>query len=563
MPPEGRSIVANVVGVTMTSDHPSPSIDRRLLGSLPVGRSAALASVALGILLTVILLAQAVLLAHLLGWIMTRGPAAFPTATTVWLLLSFGARALLGGISEIVAARSGQRVTASLRSQLFDAFSAIGPIGLHDQKTGAMALQATRGIRALEPYFSRYLPAAVVAALAPPLVFVILGIIDWPSALIVLVLVGLIPVFMIRLGRNAARESERQWKRLASLSGRSLELLRGLPTLRGLGQVARGRLEIEAASDAVAESIGSTLRAAMLSTAALEFLAGVGVGLVAMLAGLRLLHGSFGIVPALTVILLAPEVFLPLRRAGAEFHASTEGRAAAETIFATIDAAPDRQSTNQPVTLATPIVASSMTTSYDNSPLFTPCSFTLESGDHLQVRGPSGSGKSTLLRTLCGFIPVASGSLRVGSLTNDAISPAMLTETVSLVPQMPHVFAGSLRDNVTLGLAISDASILEALALVGLDGLAADLDQPLAEQGASLSGGECQRLGLARALVQSRSVVLLDEPTAHLDDLSITVLRERLAPWFAGRVVIETTHRPGLLTQHAQQLDLVPVERAS
>ena len=328
------------------------SVDRRLLASSPWGRRSLGASVVVGLGLTASLIAQALLLAHLLGWVMTRRPGPFPAVVVVWLVLMFGARILLSALSDLIATSAGRRATAQLRRDLGESFDAMGPVGLADQKTGALALNATRGITALQPYFARYLPAVVVALLAPPTVLVTLGILDWPSALIAIALLAVLPFAMIRFGRQAARESERQWRRLSSLSGRMVELLRGLPTLRALGQSERGRHEVESASQAVAESVNDTLRAALLSTAALEFLAGVGVGLVAMLAGLRLLHGSISIVAALSVILLTPEVFLPLRRAGGEFHASTEGRAAAETMFALIDAAPSTDERSLSLTAA-------------------------------------------------------------------------------------------------------------------------------------------------------------------------------------------------------------------
>jgi ATP-binding cassette subfamily C protein CydCD len=532
---------------------------------MKVGRRALASSVALGVLLTVSLIAQAILLAHLLGWAMDRHGGPFPTTTVVLLAVAFAARAVLSGASEAVASSNGRRVTAELRRELFGSFEALGPIGIRDQKTGATALSATRGLRSLEPYFSRYLPAAVVAVLAPPLAFATLGIIDWPSAAIVLVLVASIPFFMIKLGRRAASESQRQWRRLSSLSGRTLELLRGLPSLRALGQVGRGRDEVAAASESVAQSVASTLRAAMLSTAALEFLAGVGVGLVAMLAGLRLLGGSMSVVAALTVILLAPEVFLPLRRAGAEFHASTEGRAAAETLFSMIDSAPPVASTPSAVPSSasrpTPIVGVDVEAVYPGATAraLGPCSFSVNDGDHLVISGPSGSGKSTLLALLCGFLAPSAGSLQVGALTGREIRPDLVSPSVTYVPQTPHVFVGTVRENLTLGNPVDDEIILRTLEVVGLEALGSGrdgLDRVLAEQGRSISGGERQRLGLARAILQDRPVILLDEPTAHLDALSIGVLRSSLAPWLARRTVIEVTHRPGLLGETARHLGL-------
>jgi len=490
---------------------------------------------------------------------MSVAPGPFPTAIVVWLAVAFGLRSIVAGTAEIVAARTGRLVTNELRRRLFGALDEAGPSWLATKKTGALALSATRGLRSLEPYFSRYLPALVVGVLAPPIALIVLGIIDWPSALIALGLVCVVPFFMVSLGRRAARESERQWRRLASLSGRVLELLRGIPTLRALDAFEEGQHEVEAASESLARSINETLRAAMLSSAALEFLAGVGVGLVAMLAGLRLLHSSISIAAALTVILLAPEVFLPLRRAGAEFHASTEGRAAAETMFSVLDEAPTNKVISDSSSALVPLVASDLTVTFDgsSSPALAKCSFELHTSDQLVVTGPSGSGKSTLLNVVAGFVEPTSGSLVFDGVPGTSL-PTRSVE-MSFVPQRPHVFSATVRDNITLGLAGSDAEVTDALERVGLGEWTrtrGGLGALLAERGRTISGGERQRIGIARALFQNRSVVLFDEPTAHLDAFSIAELRSSLAPWLAQRTVIEVVHHEGLLTGNVRRLAL-------
>jgi ATP-binding cassette subfamily C protein CydD len=434
-------------------------------------------------------------------------------------------------------------------------------VDLVSERTGALTVAATRGLRSLEPYFGRYLPAAVVSALAPPVALVTLAILDWPSALIALALVAVVPFAMIRLGRRAAAESERQWRRLSSMSGRYLELLRGIPTLRALGRVQRGRDEVVAANEAVSASVDATLRAAMLSSAALEFLAGVGVGLVAMLAGLRLLHGDFAVDSALAVILVTPEVFLPLRRAGAEFHASTEGRAAARSVFAAIDAVDHARHLGSSIPAdILPVVLDEVSVSYGGPPVLVELSLVLASREHLIIDGPSGAGKTTLLGLVGGFITPTSGRLAIGGVEASELDWRAARRHISLVPQDPHVFSWSLRDNLSLGLEIAEERLEDALEAVGLSHLAAPevggLDRALAEAGRSISAGERQRLGLARALVQDRPLVLLDEPTAHLDEATTERLRAQLGPWLAERAVIEVTHRSGLLGPEAARLHL-------
>ena len=549
-------------------DEVTPSIDRRLLGELGVGRRALTVSIALGVLMSATVIAQAVLLAHLIGWAMATDAQALPVATLSWLIAAMVARALLGGFSEALSARSGRQVTGVLRASLFSALSRDPDVAGNDEKTGSLTLSATRGLRSLEPYFSRYLPAMVVAVITPPLAIVFLAVTDWPSALVALVLLAVVPFAMVRFGRKAARESDRQWRRMASLSGRVLEILRGLPTLRALGQVHTGRQEIAEASDAASRSIQSTLRAAMLSSAALEFLAGVGVGLVAMLAGFRLLNGSMSVVPALAVILVTPEVFLPLRRAGAEFHASTEGRSAATSIFKVLDAAPKHQGDLKTASSLTPIIFDDVSVNYSDArlPALSRFSLHLEHHDHVVLRGPSGSGKTTVTRLLCAMIQPTSGELTLAGLKSREIDTASWRDLVSLVPQRPHVFAASLHDNLLSPRTASDDDLLAALELVGLMHLAAGpegLARPLAEGGLSLSAGERQRLGIARVLLQDRPVVVFDEVTVHLDQQTIYGLRRRLAPWLSGKSVLETGHRPGLLEHGCRVIDVIGSQEVS
>ena len=443
--------MTSLVNDPATGDTAKESIDRRLFRELGPARLALMVSVAVGLVTTAAVLAQLVLLAHLLAWAMGFQSGPFPTSILLGFLAALCARAIVGAVGEALAARTGGAVTTELRTRLLKTLVARGPVALVNERTGALALDATRGLRALEPYFGRYLPAAVVSAIAPLGALVLLGVLDWPSALSALALVLLVPFLMIRLGRRAASESARQWQRLSSMSARFLELLRGIPTLRSLGRVDQARLEVIASNEAVAASLAATLRAAMLSSAALEFVAGVGVGLVAMLAGLRLLHGTMSLAPALAVVLIAPEVFLPLRRAGAEFHASTEGRAAATSIFAALDAAPPLEPSGETVGGSVlPLVAEHVTAGYPTA-VFQPVSFTLRSREHLIVDGPSGCGKSTLLGLLCGFLAPSSGSLLVGGVPATERDVREVRSQISYVPQVPHIFARSLRDNLTLG----------------------------------------------------------------------------------------------------------------
>jgi len=540
-------------------------VDRRLRSDLAPVRSALVVSALVGTLLTVTVIVQAFALARLLAWAVHPEGHGPPAVALAALVAAISARAILGLLGEGLTGRSAARVTTELRRRLLVALCAEGPVAVSGRRSGALILATTRGLRSLENYISRYLPAAMSAAVAPIIALAVLAASDWPSALVALGLVLLVPVLMIRLGRQAAAASSREWSRLASLSTRSLELLRGLPTLRALGRVDKGRAELSAASEAVAESIDATLTTSLSSGAALEFVAGVGVGLVAMLAGLRLLAGNLSLTTAFAVILVTPEVFLPLRRAGAEFHASQEGRTAAEALYAVLD---DLEAENdEPVgtmvpAAPTPLMVEGLCARYPREEVvaLSDVSFVLERGQHLTISGPSGSGKSTLLAVLARFLEPSQGSVSVDGVAMETVDPAWWRQQVALVPQRPHVFAATLRHNLLLGGLAPDDELLRALSLVGLVGLAADdpagLDRVLGEDGSTISAGERQRLGLARALLLDRPVLLLDEATSHLDAETVALLRRELAGWLDERTVIEVGHRTGLARDGAMALRL-------
>lgn len=541
------------------------SVDRRLRSDVAPIRAALVISAVIGTLASAAVIAQALLLADILSWAVHPTERSTPTGAISWLLVAFIARALLVLLGEALASRSAHRATDALRTRLLEAAVAEGPVASSSRRTGALVLSATRGLRSLDGYISRYIPAAMTAAVAPIIALVALAIVDWPSALVALGLVVLVPVLMIRLGRRAAGAAEREWSRLSSLSTRALELIRGLPTLRALGRVDQGRVEMTAASESVAESIDATLSASLSSGAGLEFVAGVGVGLVAMLAGLRLLDGGLSLSTAIAAILVAPEVFLPLRRAGAEFHASTEGRAAASTIYELLDDE-DRAGRTSPGTTigttATPLIAEDVSLSYPGAAIgvLTGIRFELTATAKLVVTGPSGSGKTTLLSLLAGFLAPSSGRITAGGVPLGDADASWWSSMVALVPQEPHVFAATLRHNLSLGGTQTDADIHAALRSVGLAHLAEDGDQGLdlllLEGGRSISAGERQRLGLARALLLDRPVVLLDEATSHLDQETVARLRSELGPWLAERCVVEVGHRPALLGDEAERIDL-------
>ncbi|MGH9093233.1 MAG: ABC transporter transmembrane domain-containing protein, partial [Acidimicrobiales bacterium] len=316
-------------------------IDRRLAGRVQATRRYLAVAVVVGLCGTAAVVAQAVLLATVVERTLFHGATLGAVAPLLaGMAGAFVARAACAWAGEAAAHRTSAAVTSTLRRQLLHRALALGPVWIAGERAGELSLTATRGTAALDVYFGRYLPQAVLAGLAPLALLAWVGWEDWVSLLVLAGLVALVPVAMVVLGRRAAAQTRRQWRQLSSLSARFLELVQGLPTLRAYGRAGQGRREVAGATEGLRRTTMGTLRVAFLSALAMEFLAGIGTGLVAMVLGLRLLGGTVTLSTALAVLLVSPEVFLPLRRAGAEFHASTEGQAAAARIMDLLEAEP-------------------------------------------------------------------------------------------------------------------------------------------------------------------------------------------------------------------------------
>ena len=564
---------------------PRGLIDRRLAARVTLTRRYLATAVTVGLVATVSVVAQAVLLGSIASSAILHGASLDDVAPRLaGLGAAFLARGACSWVAESAAQRTGAAVTATLRRQLLRHALALGPSWLAGERAGELSLAATRGTAALDAYFGRYLPQAVLAALAPAGILAWVGWEDWASLLILLGLVALVPVAMVLFGRESATRTRRQWRRLSSLSARFVELVRGLPTLRAFGRESHGRREVAEATDGLRQATMGTLRVAFLSALALEFLAGIGTGLVAMVLGLRLLGGSVSLYTALAVLLVSPEVFLPLRRAGAEFHASAEGQAAAERILAVLDldAAAGGQPAGVPGTgggatagHAPPVpdprehavALDGVTVTYPGRPAPTLEQFDLALAprEHVALVGPSGSGKSTILSLLLGFRRPDAGRVSVGGVDLARLDAAAWRRHVAWVPQRAHLLHGTLADNLRLGDPdASDDRLVEVLETCGLGklvaGLPHGLDAQLGEGGLALSAGERQRLAIARAVLRDAPLVLLDEPVAHLDSATEAVLRESLDRWLDARTVLVAAHRPELVRRIDRVVTLAAVD---
>lgn len=457
------------------------------------------------------------------------------TSWAVVVALVLAARGLTGWLSDAAAARAAATVGSDVRRRL-----AVSVLARPDRATTADAVLVTRGVAALEPYLTRYLPALVLATVLPGLTVLAIASQDLGAALIVVCTLPLVPVFGALVGLATRDRAERQWRALASLSGHFLDVVRGLPTLVAFRRARAQSARIAVVTDAYRRSTLDTLRVAFLSSGVLELVATISVALVAVTVGLRLAEGGLDLRTALVVLLLAPEAYWPLRRVGAEFHAAAEGVAVVERVAELLDEPVPlvvRPDLGRGLVVRDLVVVRAGRT----VPVLDGVSLTIPDRGVTALTGTSGCGKSTLLAVLAGLLPATSGSVA---------APAQ--DRIAWLPQRPGFVDGTIAENLRLGApSATDGELWAALSQVALAERVRALPDGLAtivgEDGASLSAGERARLALARAVVSDRPWVLLDEPTAHLDPVTTRIVADTLVDLGRTRAVVVVAHDPALV----------------
>jgi ATP-binding cassette subfamily C protein CydD len=554
-------------------------VDPRLWRRVALVRVWLASSVAVGLGLTGCLVGQAVFLGDLLARLFSRPVGVHDVLVDlVGLGLATLVRSVLLSAGATAGAGAANRVRGQFRRDALRAVLERGPVWLAGERTGELAVTLGRGLDALDAYVADYLPRLVLAGLAPLVLLGVIGALDWLSLLILLAALGAVPVFMVLVGKLTDQRVARRWAALGALGAHFLDTVQGLPVLRAYGRARRQEAQIAAVTDDLRRTTLEVLREAFLSALVLETLAAVGTALVAVPLALRLIGGHMTLAPALTVLVLTPEVFLPLRRASADFHAATEGLSACDRVFEVLgggaSATPGTAAAAPPGPHADRVghdgsgdadpaggrlVASGLWVRYPDRdrPALDRIDLVVAPGERVAVVGPSGAGKSSLLGALLGLVPLAGGSITLGGLSQGDVDPERWRAGFAYLPQRPRLFSASLRENLRLGQPAApddadDAGLAEALSVAQLTDLVArlpdGLDAPLGEGGGRLSVGERQRVGLARALCRpGAAVVVLDEPTAHLDATTEARVVAGLDRWLAGRSLVVASHRQRLL----------------
>ena len=532
------------------------AVDPRLLRQAGSARGYLAVTVALGLAGAVLILFQADLLSRALAGAARGTGIAALSGVLAWLGVVVAGRAVAAAGGEAAALRAAAAVKSGLRRRLSGHVLRLGPQWLGGQPRGEITTLATRGLDGLDPYFARYLPRLVLGVTVPLAVLAAVAFADWISAVIIAVTLPLIPLFGILIGWHTRAQTQRQWQLLARLGGHFLDVVAGLPTLKLFGR-ARAQAEvIGEVTSAHRKATMAALRVAFLSALALELTAALATALVAVEVGLRLLAGHVGYQTALLVLLLTPEAYLPLRNASAEFHASADGSAAARRAFEILDT----PLPGQPVTAArttdvdlrrADITLRAVSLTYPNRarPALDEISLTVRPGEHVVLTGPSGAGKSSLLALLLRFVVPASGAVTAGGVDLARIPDDRWLAQIAWVPQHPHLFAATVGDNIALGQpGARRPDIAAAAHLAGADEfirrLPGGYDTQLTEGARSLSAGQRQKIALARAFLRQAPVLLLDEPTAHLDPASAEAVMTAIATRMADRTVILITHQP-------------------
>jgi thiol reductant ABC exporter CydD subunit len=533
------------------------AFDRRLLERASEARTALAADTILGVVAALLVLAQAVLLARVAARSF-EGASLHEVLVPLALLAAVVcARAVAAWGFEVVGRRAAGRILSRLRLSLVERRLRDQPSALDGAESSELATLAVTGIDALETTFARYLPQVVLAVVTPLAVLALVASIDLTSAGIMLLTLPLVPVFMWLIGRYTEHRARERWQALTILAHHFADVVRGLPTLRAFNRAHAQAEQIDVVGDRYRVATMGTLRVAFLSGTVLELAATIGVALVAVVVGVRLADGGLGFQAGLTVLVLAPELYLPIRNVAAQFHASADGAAVAGRLLDLTEAPPAsdvaRSRSPVPDLRTATIRLERVSFRYPSRlhPALEDVDLELAAGETVALVGPSGAGKSTIASLLLRLAEPTAGRVLVDGIDVAAFEPQAWRRQLAWLPQRPAVLRGTVAENIRLADPTASLERVRAAAeLAGADGFVDTLPQGyetvVGDGGRPLSAGQARRLALARVFLRNAPLAILDEPTAHLDSESADHVAAAIDGYRGRCTMLVISHRSEL-----------------
>ena len=500
------------------------------------------------------IIAQTVFLARAITFLFQGETVQAVLNETVYFGIMFAARQMLVRASQILVERFAEKTGLALRKQLIEAYFTLGPRFVQTNGTGHLVTLSIEGIEKFKTYIELTIPKMIRSSIVPGLIVLYVFTLDIKSGIILVVTIPIVIIFMILLGLAAQKMADSQYETYRVLSNHFVDTLKGLETLKYLGKSKQHEGKIEKVSKRYRKATMRTLRVAFLSSFALDFFTSLSIAFVAVGLGIRLIDGTIILLPALTILILAPEYFLPIKQVGANYHATLDGQLAMEQIEEILQKQKEIEKKDSNVDIvwnsSSSLKLQDVKVNNDESEkaILEGIDFTWQGNGAIGIIGESGAGKSTLIDVLAGFLPPSGGKMLVNGVEIGESTREDWQKNIAYIPQQPYIFPLSLKDNICFyETNTTDEEVERVINEVGLRSLVASLPhgmyERIGEGGRMLSGGQEQRVAMARALLSKKPIILLDEPTAHLDIETEFEIKQSMLRLFEGKLVFLATHR--------------------
>ncbi|OWT51372.1 thiol reductant ABC exporter subunit CydD [Bacillus sp. K2I17] len=527
---------------------------KRGLPSYPGSRVLYVVLTIISILEAISIIGQTVFLARAITFLFQGETVQSVLNETVYFGITFAVRHMLVRISQILVERFAEKTGSLLRKQLIEAYFTLGPRYVQTAGTGHLVTLSIEGIEKFKTYIELTIPKMIRSSIVPGLIVLYVFTLDIESGIILVVTIPIVITFMILLGLAAQKMADSQYETHRVLSNHFVDTLKGLETLKYLGKSKQHEGKIEKVSKRYRKATMRTLRVAFLSSFALDFFTSLSIAFVAVGLGIRLIDGTIVLLPALTILILAPEYFLPIKQVGANYHATLDGQLAMEQIEEILQQQKEIGTKESNVGLIWNASSNlklqdvKIKNNESEKAILEGIDFTWKGTGAIGVIGESGAGKSTLIDVLAGFLTPSGGKLIINGVKIDGSTREDWQKNIAYIPQQPYIFPLSLKDNICFyETNTTDAEVERVINEVGLRSLVTSLPngmyERIGEGGRMLSGGQEQRVAMARALLSKKPIILLDEPTAHLDIETEFEIKQAMLRLFEGKLVFLATHR--------------------